>query len=248
MAVKCWIYWANSFLYRTRLRILTMLGTYVNVVAVIIGSIIGVLLHQRFPENLKKIGFQAIGLCVLVLGISMALKTENFIILIFSVLVGALMGEAMHLDRHIDRFGAVLKTRIGSNNDQFSEGLVTAFLIFCTGAMTIIGAIEDGLNNDYSILFAKSLMDGCASIALASTFGIGVLFSAIPLFIFQGGITLLAAYSKAFFTEALITELSAVGGVILIGLGIQLLELKELKVINLLPALIVVIILVRVFV
>jgi uncharacterized membrane protein YqgA involved in biofilm formation len=224
-----------------------MLGTYVNVVAVIAGSLIGLLLHRRFPENLKRIGFQAIGLCVLVLGTSMALKTEQFLILIFSVLIGAFLGEALHLDRRIERFGDFLKARIGSSNDQFSEGLVTAFLLYCMGAMTIIGAIEDGLNNDPSILFAKSLMDGCGSIALASTFGIGVLFSAIPLFIFQGGITLLAAHSKAFFTEPLITELSAVGGVILMGLGIQLLDLKELKVINLLPALLVVIILVRVF-
>jgi uncharacterized membrane protein YqgA involved in biofilm formation len=229
--------------------VLCMLGTYVNTAAVIIGSLIGVALHQRFPDNLKKIGFQAIGLCVLVLGISMALKTEKFIILIFSMLLGALTGEALHLDRHIDRFGEFLKTRIGgSANDRFSEGLVTSFLIYCMGAMTIIGAIEDGLNGDPSILFAKSLLDGCASIALASTFGIGVLFSAVPLFLFQGGLTLLAASSQAFFTEALVTELSAVGGVILMGLGIQLLELKELKVINLLPALIVVIILVRVFV
>jgi len=225
-----------------------MLGTYVNTAAVIVGSLIGIALHQRFPENLKKIGFQAIGLCVLVLGISMALKTERFIVLIFSMLLGALVGEALHLDQHIDRLGAFLKTRIGgSAKDQFSEGLVTAFLIYCMGALTIIGAIEDGLNGDPSILFAKSLLDGCASIALASTFGIGVLFSALPLFVFQGGITLLAASSQAFFTEPLVTELSAVGGVILIGLGIQLLELKKLKVINLLPALMVVILLVRVF-
>jgi uncharacterized membrane protein YqgA involved in biofilm formation len=237
----------TSFLYDYRY-VLFMLGTYVNVVAVIIGSIIGVLLHQRFPESIRKIGFQAIGLCVLFLGIIMALKTENFLILIFSMLIGAIIGELMHLDRRIDQFGEFLKARIGSTNDQFSEGLVTAFLIFCIGAMTIIGSIEDGLNNDPSILFAKSLMDGCASIALASTFGIGVLFSAIPLFIFQGGITLLAASSKAFFTEVLITELSAVGGVILMGLSIQLLDLKEIKVVNLLPALIVVIVLVRLFV
>ena len=237
----------TSFLYDYRY-VLFMLGTYVNVVAVIIGSIIGVLLHQRFPERIRKIGFQAVGLCVLFLGISLALKTENFLILIFSMLIGAIIGELMQLDRRIDRFGAFLKARIGSTNDQFSEGFVTAFLLFCIGAMTIVGSIEDGLNNDPTILFAKSLMDGCASIALASTFGIGVLFSAIPLFIFQGSITLLAASSKAFFTEVLITELSAVGGVILMGLSIQLLDLKELKVVNLLPALIVVIVLVRVFV
>jgi uncharacterized membrane protein YqgA involved in biofilm formation len=224
-----------------------MLGTYVNVVAVVVGSLIGLVLHQRFPEKLKRIGFQAIGLCVLVLGTSMALKTDKFLILIFSLLIGAITGEALGLDRHIERFGEWLKARIGSTNDQFSEGLVSAFLLYCMGAMTVIGAIEDGLNNDPSILYAKSLMDGCASIALASTFGLGVLISALPLFLYQGGITLAAASAKSFFTEPLITELSAVGGVILMGLGIQLLDLKEIRVVNFLPALLVVIILVHVF-
>lgn len=224
-----------------------MLGTYVNVVAVVVGSLIGLVLHQRFPEKLKRIGFQAIGLCVLVLGTSMALKTDKFLILIFSLLIGAITGEALGLDRHIERFGEWLKARIGSTNDQFSEGLVSAFLLYCTGAMTVIGAIEDGLNNDPSILYAKSLMDGCASVALASAFGLGVLLSALPLFLYQGGITLAAASAKSFFTEPLITELSAVGGVILMGLGIQLLDLKEIRVVNFLPALLVVIILVHMF-
>ena len=224
-----------------------MLGTYVNVVAVVIGSLIGLVLHQRFPEKLKRIGFQAIGLCVLVLGTSMALKTDNFLILIFSLLLGAFSGEALGLDRHIELFGEWLKARIGSRNDQFSEGLVSAFLLYCMGAMTVVGAIEDGLNNDPSILYAKSLMDGCASVALASAFGLGVLVSALPLFLYQGGITLAAASAKSFFTEPLITELSAVGGVILMGLGIQLLDLKEIRVVNFLPALLVVIILVHVF-
>lgn len=223
-----------------------MLGTYVNVIAVVLGSLVGLALHQRFPEKLKRIGFQAIGLCVLVLGTSMALKTANFLILIFSLLIGALCGEALALDRRIEQFGAWLKARIGSTNDQFSDGLVSAFLLYCMGAMTVIGAIEDGLNHDPSILYAKSLMDGCASIALASTFGLGVLLAAIPLFLYQGGITLAAASAQSFFTEPLITELSAVGGVILMGLGIQLLDLKEIRVVNFLPALLVVIILVYV--
>jgi uncharacterized membrane protein YqgA involved in biofilm formation len=225
-----------------------MLGTYVNVVAVIIGSSIGVLLHQQFPEKLKKIVFQAVGLVVLFLGISMALKTDNFVIIIFSLVIGAIIGEWIDLDTHVDRFGNLLKARFKSEDDRFSEGLVTAFLIFCIGAMTIIGAIEDGLNNDPSILYAKALLDGGVSIALASTFGIGVLFSVIPLFIFQGGITVVAASSEAFFTDTLINELSAVGGIVLMVLGIQLLEIKEIKVINLLPALIVVTLLVRLFV
>jgi uncharacterized membrane protein YqgA involved in biofilm formation len=224
-----------------------MLGTYVNVIAVIIGSTIGVLLHQRVPEKIKKIFFQAIGLVVLFIGISMALKTDNFVILIFSMVIGALIGEGVNLDSRVDRLGDFLKARLKSEDERFSEGMVSAFLIFCIGAMTIVGAIEDGLNNDPSILFAKSLLDGCVSIALASVFGIGVLFSVIPLFIFQGGITLLAAHANAFFTDALINELSAVGGILLMGLGIHLLEIKEIKVVNLLPSLIVVLLLAYVF-
>ncbi|MEM2914944.1 MAG: DUF554 domain-containing protein [Candidatus Bathyarchaeia archaeon] len=224
-----------------------MQGTYINTIAVIIGSLFGVLLHKKFPEKIKKIVFQGIGLVTLFIGIQMAFKVNNLIILFFSILIGAVIGEIIDFERYLDRLGVFLKDKLKSEDDRFIEGLVTAFLIFCTGSMTILGAIEDGLNGDPSILYAKSMLDGFASISLASVFGIGVLFSAIPLFIFQGGITFLAAYSKGFFTDALISSLSAVGGILLIGLGINLLEIKKIKVVNLLPSLVVVAVLAHLF-
>jgi len=177
----------------------------------------------------------------------MAFKSGNLVILFSSILVGAVIGETIDIEKYLDDFRIFLKSRFKSKDGRFIEGLVTAFLIFYVGSMIIIGAIEDGLNNNPSILYTKSILDGFVSISLASVFGIGVLFSAIPLFISQGGVTLLAAYSKAFFTEELINELSAVGGILLLGLGISILEIKKLKVVNLLPSLIVVIVLVKIF-
>ena len=224
-----------------------MYGTYANVIAVIIGSIIGVILHRKFTERIKQLVFHGVGLVVLFLGVQMALKTANLAVLIFSVLVGAVVGEALEIDRYFHKAGNVLRSKSSFvfRDEKLSEGIITAFIIFCVGAMSILGAIEDGLNNDPSILYAKSMLDGFTSIALASIFGIGVLLSVIPLFIFQGGLTMLAAYSKAFFTSALINELSAVGGILLIASGLNILEIKKIKVVNLLPALFVVILLVR---
>jgi len=219
----------------------------VNTVAVIIGSLIGVALHRELPQRIKKIIFQGIGLVTLFIGVQMALKTSNLAVLFFSILIGAVAGETVDVEKHLERFGNLLKTKFKSEDERFINGLVTAFLIFCVGSMTIIGAIEDGLNGDPSILIAKSILDGFTSMSLASVFGIGVLFSAIPLFTFQGAITLLAVYSRTFFTETLINELSAVGGILLLGLGIKILEIKEIKVANLLPSLFFVLVLVYLF-
>jgi len=219
----------------------------VNTVAVIIGSLIGVALHRELPQRIKKIIFQGIGLVTLFIGVQMALKTSNLAVLFFSILIGAVAGETVDVEKHLERFGNLLKTKFKSEDERFIDGLVTAFLIFCVGSMTIIGAIEDGLNGDPSILIAKSILDGFTSMSLASVFGIGVLFSAIPLFTFQGAITLLAVYSRTFFTETLINELSAVGGILLLGLGIKILEIKEIKVANLLPSLFFVLVLVYLF-
>ncbi len=224
-----------------------MYGTYVNATAVIVGSLIGIVFHKKFPEKVKIIVLQGIGLVTLFIGLRMAFKTDNLVILFFSIFMGAVMGEMIDIKNYLDRLGTLLKIRFKSEDERFIEGLVTAFLTFCVGSMTILGAIEDGINGDPSILYAKSILDGFASISFASVFGMGVLFSAVPLFIFQGGITLLAAYSKTFFTDVLINELSAVGGILLIGLGINILEIREIKVANLLPSLVVVTILVGLF-
>jgi len=219
------------------------IGTFANVIAVIIGSLIGLLLHKRFPEKIKLIVFQAIGLGTIIIGIQMALKVEDLLVLIFSLLIGGIIGQIIDLEKHFEKLGNVVKNKIKSNNENFVEGLITAFLIFCIGSMTIIGAIDEGIRHDHSLLFTKSILDGFTSVALASTYGIGVLFSIIPLLIYQGGITFLAMQFQNFFSETLINQLTAVGGVLILGIGINLLEIQKIKITNLLPALVVVIIL-----
>lgn len=173
----------------------------------------------------------------------MALKVENFLVLIFSVLIGGIIGEVVKLDIFFENLSNLLKTKIKSDNTNFTEGLVTAFLIFCIGSMTIIGAINEGLKADRSLLFTKSILDGFTSIALASTYGIGVLFSSIPLFIYQSSLTLLAVQFQDLFSNIIINQLTATGGVLILGIGFNLLEIKKIRVTNLLPALLVVIIL-----
>jgi len=224
-----------------------MLGTLVNIGAVLVGSTIGMLFHRRLPDKIIKIVFQGIGLFTLFLGFSMATKTANFLIMIFSIVLGSIIGQLLSLDEAFDKFSNRLKRRIGSQNDKFSEGLITAFLLFCMGSMTILGAFEEGLGNPPNLLYAKSLLDGFSSIALSAGLGIGVPFSTIPLLIYQGGLTLFAGWLGEFFRESVINEMSAVGGLMLIGLGINILEIKALKVINMLPGLVVAVILAYIF-
>jgi len=175
------------------------------------------------------------------------LKSTHVLQMVFSLIIGAVIGESLHLDRGLEKFAAVIKKRFKSTNERFSDGLLTAFLLYCMGSLTILGAIQEGMTGDAHLLFIKSLMDGVSSIALASGLGIGVLFSAVPLLIFQGGITLLAMWLGDFFPAVMITELSAVGGILLLGLGIDILGIKKIKVINMLPALVVIVVLIWLF-
>ncbi|MFB6318385.1 DUF554 domain-containing protein [Saccharicrinis sp. FJH54] len=220
-----------------------MLGTLINAGAIIIGSIIGLLIHSRMPKNITRIVFQGIGLFTLFLGIHMAAKTGNFLVLIFSIVLGAIAGELLRLDLLINRFSEWLKKRVKSKNENFSNGFVTSFLLYCMGSMAILGAFEEGLGGDPNLLLAKSVLDGFSSIALAASLGIGVIFSAIPLIIYQGSLTLFAGSLQNFFTDPIINELTAVGGLLLIGLGINILEIKNLKIINMIPSLIFAVIL-----
>lgn len=224
-----------------------MTGTFVNVLTVIVGSLIGIVFKSRLPERFIKIFFQVIGLFTLYLGFSMALKSTHVLQMVFSLIIGAVIGESLHLDRGLEKLAAFIKKRFKSNNERFSDGLLTAFLLYCMGSLTILGAIQEGMTGDAHLLFIKSLMDGVSSIALASGLGVGVLFSAVPLLIFQGGITLLAMWLGDFFPAIMITELSAVGGILLLGLGIDILGIKKIKVINMLPALVVIVVLIWLF-
>ena len=224
-----------------------MIGTLVNVATVVAGSLIGILFKSRLPERFIKIFFQVIGLFTLYLGFSMALKSTHVLQMVFSLIIGAVIGESLHLDRGLEKLADKMKKRFKSKNERFSDGLLTAFLLYCMGSLTILGAIQEGMTGDAHLLFIKSLMDGVSSIALASGLGIGVLFSAVPLLIYQGGITLLAMLFGNFFPAIMVTELSAVGGILLLGLGIDILGIKKIKVINMLPALVVIVVLIWLF-
>jgi len=292
-----------------------MIGTLVNVAAVLAGSAVGVLVGARLPERFTRIVFTGIGLFTLVIGFSMALKTQQFLIMVFSVVLGAIAGELLDIDRQLNRFGEWLKKAISRNTAQaqaqaeqrtsgqvakrssedeegerssdpaverssapsgrlgtqsqiprgfalcpaspprFSEGLVTAFLLFCMGSMTVLGALEEGMGKTPNLLLAKSVLDGFASVALAAGFGVGVAFSVVPLLVYQGGLTLVAMLVGRSLPAPVVTEVSAAGGVLLVGLGLNLLggpwdtipisgtksgyvPRPKLKVLNLLPALV----------
>lgn len=220
-----------------------MLGTIVNVVAIILGSIFGILIKSRFPEKVNKIIFQVIGLFTITLGITMAIKTSNFLLVAFSLIIGSVIGEIIDMEKYLEQLSEKLKNKLKNSSDKFSEGFITATLIYCIGPMAILGSIEEGLGNPPNLLFAKSVLDGVASIALASALGIGVMFSAVPLLLYQGGITLFANYVSNYLSDALIVELSAVGGILLLGLGMNIAEIKKFRVVNMLPSLLVVVIL-----
>lgn len=224
-----------------------MLGTLVNVGMVLLGSSLGLLLHTRLPRKFTVIVFQVIGLFTLFLGFSMALKTTNFLIMVFSGALGAVIGELCKIEEAINNLGENLKRRLKSDNDKFAEGLVTAFLMFCMGSMTILGAFEEGMGGEPNLLLAKSLLDGFSSMILSAGLGVGVLLSVIPLFLYQGGLTLLASLLGDVLNPTVINEMTAVGGLLLIGLGLTILEIKTIKVVNMLPGLVVAIILASIF-
>jgi uncharacterized membrane protein YqgA involved in biofilm formation len=225
-----------------------MKGTIVNSIAIIIGSIIGLLFNKLITKNIKKIIMQALGLGVIIIGIQMALKTQNVLILIFSLIIGGIIGEIIDLEKRLDSLGEFFKKKTKSKQSRFVEGFVSSSLIFCIGAMAIVGSIEDGINNNPSILYTKALLDGSASIAFSSVLGLGVLFSFIPVFIYQTLITLIAFYAKEFLTQTVINEISATGGILIIGIGITILEIKKIKIGNLLPSIIVALILALFFI
>ena len=220
-----------------------MLGTIVNVGTVLVGSAIGLMVRSRLPERYTKVIFQVFGLFTIFLGVKMALETQNIMIMIFSLLIGTLLGEWMNLDNGMSRFAEFIKRKAKSKNDRFSEGLITAFLVFCMGSMTVLGAIEEGLGGKPNLLLTKSLMDGFSSMALASALGFGVMFSVIPLLIYQGGLTLFAGYLSSVLSESVLAELTGVGGILMIGLGIMLLDIRKVRVMNMLPSLVVVVLL-----
>ena len=214
-------------------------GTLFNIVTVIIGSLIGLVFKQKINSDLNKKIFFVMGLFTLVLGISMAVKSSDFLLMFISIIIGTIFGEYYQIDYLINQKTTQLKQIINIQSDNFSDGMVTAFLLFCIGSMTIVGAIEEGLGNSLDILYTKSVMDGISSIILASTFGVGVLFSIFPMFLFQGGITILVFYYSDFIPLELIDHISSLGGVLILAIGFKILGYKKINPTNMLPSLVV---------
>ena len=223
------------------------LGTLVNAGAVIAGGTAGLLLHERLSDRYRTIVFQGIGLCVLALGMDMILPFSEPLLVIFSVVLGGLLGEAVNLEDRLERMAAYVKAKARSDNEKFTDGLITAFLLFCIGPMTVLGSFNEGLVGDHTLLFTKSMLDGLGSIALAATYGAGVLFSIVPLLVYQLGLTYFADLLQAVFSEPVVAQVTAVGGVLVLGIGVNLLDLKKIRLANLLPSLVVIVVLMLVF-
>lgn len=212
-------------------------GTLINTVTIVAGTILGTLAGQKYPQKMKETVMNGLGLVTSIIGISMALETQNILYPLSGVASGAIIGEWLNIELWVNNLGESLEKRFGKQSQGlFAKGFVSATLLFCIGPMAIIGGIQDGLTGDYSTLAAKAAIDGFTSIAFASSLGLGVGFSALPVFLYQGAITLGAGFFDRVFTEQMVTEMTAAGGLLLFAIGLGLLEIKRIRVANLLPA------------
>jgi uncharacterized membrane protein YqgA involved in biofilm formation len=220
-----------------------MTGTFINVAAILIGGTIGLLFGSRIPEKFKNTVIAGMGIFTAAMGMGMFLESNNQLIVLGALLIGALIGEWIGIEDWLQRLGQTLEKRFSQEsesgaNSRFVRGFMVSSLLFCIGPIAILGSIQDGLSGDYNLLAVKSTLDGFASIAFASTLGVGVLFSALPILVYQGGVSLLANQLNAIVTDPMMAEMTATGGILLIGVGISnLLDIKRIRVGNFLPAL-----------
>ena len=219
-----------------------MLGVFVNVATVILGSLIGLLCKKGIPERIEKAVMTAIGLCTVYLGIDGALAGDNVLVLILSMIVGTAIGTLLDLDGGISRLGSWIEKKFQKKSGHavsVAEGFITASLLFCVGAMTIVGSLNSGLRGDHSLIFTKSLLDLFSSMMLSASLGIGVLCSAVFVLIFQGGLVLLSQVIAPVLTDAAIAEITCAGSLMILALSLNLLGITKIKVANLLPAMLV---------
>ncbi len=212
------------------------LGALVNGLAVALGGALGMVFGARMPEKMRELVFQGLGLCIIVLGVQSALQGTNALLTIISIVGGSIIGELLHIEDWLTRIGDRVKSMVGSSNPRFTEGLVNGSLLFCIGAMGILGSIEEGLRGVRDIVYAKAIIDFFAAIILAASLGIGVLFSGFSVFIYQGIFVLLANVLVGFITEPLMVQLSATGGIIMIAIGLNVIDCTKIRIGNMLPA------------
>jgi uncharacterized membrane protein YqgA involved in biofilm formation len=220
-----------------------MRGTLVNVAAVLVGSGVGLAIGSRLSERLQRIITTGLGLSTLLIGVQMALKVQNVLVVIASMVIGGVAGELLGIEAGLERAGEWLKGRARSSSGTFVAGYVTASLVFCVGPMTLLGSIQEGLTGNPDIIYTKSMLDGAASVAFASSLGIGVSFAAVTVLVFQGALTILGAQLAFLLRPEILSELTATGGLLIVAIGLLLLDVKRIRVANLLPALLVVVLL-----
>ncbi|WP_195987412.1 DUF554 domain-containing protein [Clostridium sp. D53t1_180928_C8] len=216
-----------------------MLGTIVNSIAVIVGCLVGLVVKGRLTEKISTTIMNGLALCTIYIGIAGALNGEDTLIMIISVAIGALLGEIIDIDKCLNKLGYYLESKFKrkkESNISIAEGFITSSLLFCVGAMAIVGSLESGLKGNHNTLFTKSILDGISSIIFTSSLGIGVVFSAVTVFIYQGVITLGAGLLSGVLSETVITNMSSVGGLLIVGLGFNMLGLTKIKIANLLPS------------
>jgi uncharacterized protein len=219
-----------------------LLGTAVNGIAIVVGGVVGFFLGHLIPERVKNLIMQGIALAVLFIGIKMALETQNILVVLFSLIIGGVMGELVGIDAWLRRVGAWLESRAARSGSGVARAFVFATLLYGVGAMAVTGALESGLLGSHTTLYVKSILDGVTSVAFAATMGLGICLSAVPVVLYQGMIALAAGTLQPYLGPEVISELSGVGGLLILGIGLNMLELKEIKVANFLPAFAVVLI------
>ena len=217
------------------------MGTLINAMAILIGGGLGLLFRKRFPERISRTALQVMGLFTILLGVKMALQGKELVLALISLALGSMLGEWINIEDRLEKFAFSLEERLHLTEYSPAKGFIHASLLFCVGSLAIVGSIADGLQGDPSLLITKAVMDGIMSIPFAAGMGIGVLGSAFPILAYQGSLTVLASQSQTFFTPLMIQELTSVGGVIVMGIGVNILGLKKVRVANFIPALFIII-------
>lgn len=213
-----------------------MLGTIVNSLAIVVGGLIGFFFKNIIPAKLSDSLLKASAMAVLAVGIKLSLQGDNLTLLIISVILGTLIGELINIEGKLDKLGAFLESKFKNKDSNITQGFVSCTLVYCVGSMAIVGSIQSGLTGNNEILFSKAVLDGIISITMAATMGIGVVFSSVSVFIYQGSITLLAQFLQSILNDVVVSEMTAIGGVLIIAIALNFLEIKRIKVGNMIPA------------
>lgn len=224
-----------------------LFGSIANAAFIVCGALLGLAVRKKLPQKIMQLPVQGMALFVISLGMSMAIRTNRPLIVIASIALGSVTGELLNLEERLERGSRALELRFGKAAEGFSAGFITTSLIYCTGSMAVLGAFEEGLGGYPSLLLAKGLIDGLTSVAMAASLGFGVIFSAIPVFIYQGTLTLAAVWAQPYMSVPAVTEMSATGGLMLMAIGINLLGFMRIRAMNMLPGLVFAVVLVQLF-